>query len=104
MIALGEMQQGRGISRGPGEAPMSLEADPTDLGTANIEGVANADMSRALPGDLIGETTLDEAPEVAGDGGSIKAGAVRSPGSGGAQVWKERYLPEEQAVLETYFQ
>lgn len=109
MIALGERSDSfnsgsGGVGRGPGEAPLTLERDPNDLGTTNLGGVSNTDMSRALPGDIVGETLLDQDPEVTNQGGSTVGGAVRSPGAGGSRVWKERYLPEEQAVLENYFE
>lgn len=106
-MALGERRESfgsGGLGRGPGEAPMTLERDPNDLGTNNLGGVSNSDMSRALPGDIVGETLLDQDPEVGEDAGSRLGGAVRSSGVGGSRVWKERYLPDEQAVLENYFE
>lgn len=108
MMALGEREEQSGsgskINRGPGEAPMTLSRDVNDLGTDQLEGVSNTDMSQALPGDIVGETQLRRDPEAIDDGGSRAGGAVRSAGAGGARVWKERYLPDEQIVLETYFQ
>jgi len=92
-----------GVGRGPGEAPMSLSREANDLGTNGIEGVSNLDMSRAIPGDVIGETILEQSPEAGADVGSRVGGAVKSIGSGGDRVWREQYLPDEQAVLEAYF-
>jgi len=106
-MALGERmaQTGAGgTGRGPGEAPMTLEREATDLKTNNFEGASNSDMSRALPADIIGETEMQQDTVTTGSGGSRVGGALRSPGAGGARVWKERYLPDEQAVLENYFQ
>lgn len=104
---LGENQQpgpgNRGIQRGPGEAPMSLSREMTDLGTNNIEGVSNTDLSRALPGDMIGETVIDQGPETERAQGSTTGGGVESIGSGGERVWRDQFLPAEQRVLERYY-
>ncbi len=90
-----------GISRGPGEAPITL-GDPNNLGTQNLEPVHNPDLSRAAPGDMIGlgqtEHEIDKnkrAPQ--------QAGAVKSTGQGGDTIWKESLLPAEKELLKRYF-
>ncbi|NOY00313.1 MAG: YwqI/YxiC family protein [Verrucomicrobia bacterium] len=90
-----------GITRGPGEAPITL-GDPNNLGTNNLESVHNPDFSRAAPGDLIGlgqtEHEVDKnklAPQ--------QAGAVKSTGQGGDTIWKESLLPAEKELLKRYF-
>jgi hypothetical protein len=90
------------ISRGPGTAPVNLSKDEKDLGSRNLEGVTNDDISRAQPGDLLGigdgQHEIDEArvaPTAAGD--------VQSEGQGGTAVWRESLLPDEKKVLKKYF-
>ena len=91
------------ISRGPGTAPVNLTKDEKDLGSRNLEGVTNGDISRAQPGDLLGigdgQHKIDEtrmAPTAAGE--------VQSEGQGGTAVWRESLLPNEKKVLKKYFQ
>ncbi len=96
-------QGGRGdITRGPGPAPLFLGDNETDLGTSQIEGVENADLSKAAPGDVLGvgqtEHDLDEKSV-----GPRQAGEVGSMGQGGDTVWKESLMPTEKAVLKRYF-
>lgn len=90
-----------GISRGPGEAPISL-GDPQHLGTQNFEAVQNPDLSRAAPGDLVGEGQskhdIDKSKT-----GPQQAGAVKSTGQGGDTIWKESLLPAEKELLKRYF-
>ncbi|NNE91956.1 MAG: hypothetical protein HKN23_09945 [Verrucomicrobiales bacterium] len=90
-----------GINRGPGPAPMFF-GDETDLKTNNIEGVKNQDMSRAVPGELLGvgetEHELDKVKT-----GPTEAGAVKSKGQGGDTVWRDSLMPSEKAVLKKYF-
>ncbi len=96
------MTVGRGgISRGPGEAPISL-GDANDLGTQNLETVHNPDLSRAAPGDVIaiGESQheIDKNKR-----GPQAAGAVKSTGRGGDTIWRETLLPAERELLKRYF-
>jgi hypothetical protein len=90
-----------GISRGPGEAPISL-GDANNLGTHNLETVQNPDLSRAAPGDVlaIGETQheIDKNKR-----GPQQAGAVKSTGQGGDTIWRESLLPDEKELLKRYF-
>ncbi len=90
-----------GISRGPGEAPISL-GDPQHLGTKNFEAVQNPDLSRAAPGDLVGvgqsEHDIDKSKQ-----GPQQAGAVKSTGQGGDTIWQESLLPAEKELLKRYF-
>lgn len=97
----GTMPGSGGIQRGPGEAPLHF-GEEDDLGTDQLERVANEDLSRAAPGDLIGvgetEHEDDEQPSSTQAGG-----AVASQGSGGDAVWREDLLPGEKALLKRYF-
>lgn len=94
--------EGMGINRGPGEAPISLSDDASDLGTSNPEGVQSTDYSRAAFGDTLaigeGEHEIDESTK-----GSRSAGAMQSKGQGGERIWRESLLPDERDVLKRYF-
>ena len=91
------------IKRGPGEAPISLSQNPSDLGTNNLEEVSSKDYSRATFGDTLaigeGEHKVDKSAA-----GPRSAGAVRSTGEGGDRIWRESLLPSEREVLGRYFQ
>lgn len=98
----GQQPGSGGLIRGPGTAPVNLSKEENDLGSRNLEGVTNEDMSRVLPGDMLGigqgEHEIDEirtAPTTAGE--------VQSEGKGGNAVWKESLLPAEKKVLKKYF-
>jgi hypothetical protein len=90
-----------GISRGRGDAPM-FYGDEQNLGAGNLEGITNTDLSRAAPGDVLGEGQTkhddEEVPVKA-----RQAGAVSGVGKGGDAVWRESLMPEEKAVLKKYF-
>jgi hypothetical protein len=91
-----------GVSRGPGTLPLTLDPERTELGTQRVEGVANEDVRKAAPGDLLG---------VGRSRHRIDAGAFRAPseggkaslGSGGESVWRSPTTPEERRILERYF-
>jgi len=92
-----------GVDRGPGTAPITF-GDEKDLGTNLAERVANDDLSRATPAELLalGQTEHDKDPT---DLGSRVGGAAASSGTGGEAVWKEGgLLPEEKALLKRWFQ
>ena len=76
--------------------------DEDDLGTNNVEKIANEDLSRASLGDLlsVGETEQEENEQVFG---AQAGGRISSKGRGGDAVWRESLVPEEQALLKRYF-
>jgi hypothetical protein len=92
-----------GIERGPGEAPLSLEREETNLNTTASERLhGQMDVSRLAPGDMMGTTDgkhqVDEtkmAPQAGGDIGSV--------GDGGSAVWQNSLLPDERETLRRYF-
>lgn len=94
--------EGGSIQRGPGEAPISLSDQRSDLGSNNLEEVASKDYSRATFGDTLavgeGEHEIDKSSS-----GSRSAGAVRSTGEGGERVWRDALLPSEREILGRYF-
>lgn len=101
-VAEGMMPGRGGVERGRGDAPLFYGDKEDDLGTSNIEGIRNEDLSRATPGEVIGlgetERELDTTPT-----GPQSGGSVLSTGRGGEAVSREILRPEEQAVLKRYF-
>lgn len=91
-----------GISRGRGDAPLFFGEEADQLGTSNIEGVRNEDLSRATLGETIGlgetERKLDQTAA-----GPVAGGAAASLGQGGEAVSRQPLLPDEQAVLKRFF-
>ncbi|TLD68701.1 hypothetical protein FEM03_21190 [Phragmitibacter flavus] len=92
-----------GIDRGPGEAPLSLESEETNLNTKAMERLqAELDVSRLAPGDMMGTTDgkhhVDETKT-----GTQQGGVIESAGDGGAAVWQNSLLPDERETLRRYF-
>jgi hypothetical protein len=92
-----------GVDRGPGEAPLMLKAEKTQLGTTQTEPVQNEDLSRAAAGDLAGlsagEPRADKTTWTPGQSG----GANSSTGTGGEAVWDQVATPAEQEALRRFF-
>lgn len=99
----GAEMPGKGaISRGRGDAPLSLQDKEDNLGTSKLERVSNEDLSRAALGEVLGlgetERKIDEAAP-----GSNGGGAINGVGRGGDAVSRQALVPEEQAILKRYF-
>src|SRR5690606_33870508 len=96
------MEGAGGIARGRGDAPLFFGEKEHELGTSNLEGIANDDFSKATVGEVLGlgeaEREIDRTAM-----GPATGGAVESLGQGGEAVSRETLLPEEQAVLKRYF-
>lgn len=92
-----------GVDRGPGEAPLSLTRQETNLDTQGMERLqGELDVQRLAPGDVMGTTDgkheVDRAEVVPQAGGGVK-----SLGDGGAAVWRDSLLPAERETLRRYF-
>jgi hypothetical protein len=96
------VQTGRGgVQRGPGPAPLALDADASRVEPGRMEGVSNEDLRQAALGDLI-ETTSGHhqvIPQVAG----VTAGGTAAHGHGGYEVGSAPLTPEERRILARYF-
>ena len=103
LLALILSQQGGGVSRGPGTAPLALKANETQLGTSNTEAVKNDDLSNAALGDLIGLGTNKHKVDEAAWSGPQTGGAMSSNGRGGEAVWQQGATPDEQEALRRFF-
>lgn len=93
-----------GIGKGPGPAPLTFRENRAEDTVSRFESASNDDMSRAALGDRIGvgEREIpddDRAPYT----GPAAAGAVAGSGTGGEAVSRQNFTPDEQAVLERYF-
>jgi len=90
-----------GIGKDGESAPLTFGREQ-DLGTRQVEGVENRDLSRSALGDFVGlgETEHDDERLEA----ELQAGgAVGTLGAGGEAVWRDTLLPEEQSLLKRYF-
>jgi hypothetical protein len=92
-----------GISRGPGTVPLTASDTPTELHTEKTEAVENDDLSRALPGDVLGLGQGQHEIDRAGFAGPTAAGGIRSSGEGGEAVWRNDVTPRERQILERFF-
>lgn len=91
-----------GITRGRGDAPLSLGEEKEGLGTSNLESVTNTDFSRATVGEVLGLGETEREVDRSAIGPQA-GGAISSAGRGGETVSRETLLPDEQAVLKRFF-
>ena len=94
---------GGGLGGGGGPAPLSLGEHSMQFGPGTSESVANEDVSRALPGEVV---ATSKGKHEAGENysGLQAGGAITSEGSGGEAVWTQSLDPAERALLKRYFQ
>jgi len=92
-----------GIQRGPGTLPLGLNEKPTELNTSTTEAVSNDDLSRALPGDVLGVGAGEHKVDKAIGGGTLAGGEIRSAGEGGEAVWRNDMTPREREILQRFF-
>jgi len=98
----GEEQPGNGgIQRGPGDAPLTLKPDESNIIPNRPEGV-QGDGNQLQPGEKIGET-LDNREVERTQIGSRAGGSADQQGQGGDRVWRQQLTPSEQSLLENYF-
>ncbi len=98
-----EFGQG-GIARGPGEAPLNLINDDPDLATSEDLTLNNDDLSQAALGDSLA-TSLALPSGADPDAFSLDAGGGgTSIDQGSEAVWRSELTPQENRVLQTYFE
>ncbi len=101
-----DCEQGRGdggVGRGGEHSPGVLGRERERLDSGDLTGLEAADLSRALPGDLLelqsGEHDVNESPARITEGG-----ALDGTGSGGDRVWRDSLDPAEQGALKRFFE
>jgi hypothetical protein len=101
----GDGQEGKGkggVQRGPGTTALNLSKKESELDADKIEKEQTRDMSRLMPGDLLGTSdgahTVDKTAV-----GPLAGGGTNAIGEGGDATWKENLLPEEKSILQKYF-
>lgn len=103
-LAGGAVETGNGgVDRGPGAAPLGLRDRPTDLHTQTTEALADGDLSRALPGDVVAVQRNAPQAEGAIPPAGESAGDISTVGTGGRAVWRDELTPQERKVLERFF-
>jgi hypothetical protein len=90
-----------GVDRGPGSAPLTLDAEASKQEPSRMEGVSNTDMRQASLGDVV-ETTVGQH-RVSTSAPGLTAGGRASAGAGGDAVSKGTLTPEERRILARYF-
>jgi len=100
----GQGDEGRGgVARGPGEGGTLFGDERDEVDATRAKPLPAGDLSRAVPGDLIGtggaQHDIDEAvsPELRTGGAPVR------PGDGGGAVWSDTLHPSEQEALRKYF-
>jgi hypothetical protein len=90
-------------TRGPGEAPMYLKPEQTRLEEGAMEALRNPSLDRAALGETLAIRQTEHEVDESLYGGPQAAGAVDATGAGGEAIWKTPLTPEEQAVLQRYY-
>ncbi|HEY5894012.1 MAG TPA: hypothetical protein VIT91_12345 [Chthoniobacterales bacterium] len=102
MVLQKEATLSGGKGGGGGPAPLTAKANDVNLHTKTTDSISNQDMTRALPGEVVGlsagEHQVDSAQTT-----SVSGGAVNSPGQGGQAVWKDSLTPDERETLGRFF-
>ena len=98
-------QPGQGApTRGPGEGG-PLFGDQKDGVNANkLTPLAAGDLSRAAPGDMVGEAQAEHEIDEQDSPALRSGGAPVRPGDGGGAVWSDTLHPREQDALRRYFE
>ncbi len=94
---------GGGIQRGPGTLPLGLNEKPTELNTSGRESISNDDLSRALPGDVLGVGQGEHKIDKTLVTGPSAGGELHSAGEGGEAVWRNDVTPREREILKRFF-
>lgn len=104
-LAAGSMKPGQfGINRGPGDAPLTLKATPTELQAAKKEGVSNEDFRNAALGETLETRTRPDSPDEAADAFELDTSDSAVQGRGGDVIWRSNLTPDERALLEDFYQ
>ncbi len=91
-----------GITRGPGEAPLTLADKESHAGSTKTEGMSNDDLSRAVMGDPAGLSQGRHEVDKTG-AAPTSGGAMSSTGQGAQATWQQTATPAEQAALQRFF-
>ncbi len=98
-------QHGAPGGRGGGgpSVPLDLKNDATNLHGKETQSVSNDDLSRAMPGDVLGISKGTHEVKKTNDNTPVAGGAISSTGQGGDAVWRDSLTPQEREVLQRYF-
>lgn len=90
------------VARGPGTVPLTLSADPSEVGSTKVEGMSNDDLSHAALGESVGISKGQHDGTPLRYEGAVAGGAAEQ-GSGGEAVWVNQLTPVEQAQVKSFF-
>jgi len=93
---------GWGVDRGPGSIPLTLSANPSDVGSTKKEVVSNDDLAHASLGERVGISKGKHETDSMQFSGPTDGGGA-SEGAGGEAVWVNQLTPEEQAQVKSFF-
>ncbi len=93
-----------GISRGRGDAELTLSNDETNLDTKKTDTLKSMlDAERAAPGDTLAVTDGKHEVDKNAYQGPKQGGGINGTGDGGTAVWQDSLMPSERATLKKYF-
>ena len=103
LLAQGDDGQGA-PTRGPGEGGPLFGEEKDGVNAQQNMPLPAGDLTRAAPGDMLGETEArhDDDP---GESPILQSGgAPVQPGDGGGAVWSDTLHPREQQALQRFFE
>ena len=95
--------QSGGTGGGGGPAPLTAKENVVNLHSKETDIINNEDLSRALPGDVVGLTSGEHQVDPTKNVPATAGGGISSHGEGGQAVWKDNLTPAERATLGRYF-
>jgi len=103
-MMVGQQPGNGGITRGPGEAPLTLGPESPDLGTSEMEALPDADSENPALGDLVGMRFGEhDLPDSFGPV-TEAAGTAGHAAGGGEAVFEQPLTPAEREIIRKYFQ
>lgn len=103
MVLRKEGSQPGGRGGGGGAAPLTGKSDEVNLHTRTTDSISNEDLTRALPGEVVGLSAGEHQVDPAQTLPVASSGAISSAGEGGQAVWKDSLTPDERETLGRFF-
>lgn len=98
----GTMPGRGGVTEGPGTSDRLFGKERTELAAQPPQALESADLSRALPGEVL-ETT-DVERELERTSPALRSGGRAAAEGGGGSTWRESLHPKEQEALKRFFE
>jgi hypothetical protein len=90
-----------GVNRGPGTSTDLYGKERHKADPAKPEALESPDLSRALPGEVLGNSEIERELDRTSPG--LRSGGSADTSGGGGATWQESLHPKEQEALKRFF-